>query len=78
MHELDDKAIDNEDGGAATQAGIATREAVSLGSSGSFGYDCGVRFDTWEMSAERYSIPIGSAVRTTVARAPRIAITARF
>ena len=39
--------------GAATQAGIATREAVSLGSSASFGYDCGVKFDTWEMSAER-------------------------
>ena len=38
--------------GAATQARIAAREAVSLESSGSFGYDCGVKSDTWEMSVK--------------------------
>jgi len=37
--------------GAAGQARITAYEAVSLESSGSSGYDGGLRFDNWEMSA---------------------------
>ncbi len=34
---------------AATQARIAAREVVSLESGDSFGYDCGVKSDNWEI-----------------------------
>ena len=37
-------------GRAATHAPIAGSEVVSLESSGSFGYDCGVNPDRWELS----------------------------
>ncbi|MHC4696374.1 MAG: hypothetical protein ACYTFA_06505 [Planctomycetota bacterium] len=38
--------------GAATQARIAAREVVSLESSGPFGYHCGLKSDSREMSVE--------------------------
>ncbi len=38
--------------GAATQARIAAREAVSLELGGSSGYDSGLRFNRWEMLAK--------------------------
>ena len=38
--------------GAATQARIAAGEVISLESGGSFGYDCGLKSDNWEMSVE--------------------------
>jgi len=34
---------------AAMQARIAARKVVSLESGGSFGYDCGVKSDNWEI-----------------------------
>ncbi len=36
-------------GRATTQARIEAREVVSLESSGSFGYDCGLRLVKWEI-----------------------------
>ena len=40
--------------GVATRARIAAREVVSFESSGSIGYDCGVKSDDWEMPTERF------------------------
>ncbi len=40
--------------GTATQGRIAAREVVWLESSGSFGYDCGVKSDNWDIPVKRH------------------------
>ena len=42
--------------GAARQARITAREVVSFESSGSIGYDCGVKSDNWEILVDNGSL----------------------
>ena len=57
--------------GVATHARIAAREVVSLESGRSFGYDCGLKSDNWEMSVARRLKMIHS-VRCHVASCRRV------